>query len=89
MSEIHAKQLTLFERIRVRFGKCPTCGAKLQDAILDDIVESWEYQMPKYTARTLDVRTAPRAHNTELHESKYCLHCRVWYQGHWSYRTDD
>jgi uncharacterized protein with PIN domain len=86
MDDIHAKRLTLAARLHVRLGRCPACRAKLENAVLEDLVESWEYHYPKYIARTLGDRNAPRTHNTEFPKCTYCPRCRTWYAGRWSYR---
>ncbi len=86
MSDIHATRLTFIERLRVRLGRCPVCKGELEDAVLDDLVESWEYHSPKYIARTLGNRGAPAMHNEDIPRSRYCPKCHKWYAGRWSYR---
>ena len=59
------RKLGLLERLCARFGKCPDCGSRLSREVLAELVDSWSYTMPKYTARTLGNRAAPSSHVTE------------------------
>ena len=86
--DIRARKLRLYERFFVRLAKCPECGGKLRQELLPELTESWSYSMPKYTARLLGGRSAPKAHVTEVPEGWHCSSCNHWFLGSWVYWED-
>lgn len=88
IEDIRTRKLRLSEQLLVRFAKCPECGGKLAQEMLPELAESWSYVMPKYTARLLGNRPAPKSHVTEVPEGWHCPRCDRWYLKSWVYWQD-
>ena len=80
-----ARKLSRIEWIKVRLGRCPNCGRRLETDTDPDLTASWTFVHRKYGARTTGGLNRPNVHNVRVPKVSRCNACGCFHLGRWRY----
>jgi len=83
------RKLSRIEWIKVRLGRCPDCGRRLEADVDPDLTASRTFVHRKYGARTTGGLKQPNVRNVRLPKVSRCGACRCFHLGRWRYSNPE